>query len=69
MRVVVQAALGVGDAHQFKQLDGPVVGLFGRHRIVAAQRFGLMPPHAEHRIERGHGVLEDHSDLAAAHLL
>jgi len=65
--VVAQAAGGVGDADQFQQLDGPRLGLLRRHVVVAAQRLGHLPPHAEHRVEGGHRVLEDHGHFAAAH--
>ena len=39
-----------------------------RHVAVVDQRLGELVADAHHRVERGHRVLEDEADLAAAHL-
>jgi hypothetical protein len=31
------------------------------------QRLGQLQPDGQHRVERGHRLLEDHRDVAAAH--
>ena len=35
-------------------------------RAMGAQRFDDLKAHREHRVERGHRLLEDHADVAAA---
>ena len=69
VRVVARAVLRAGDANQAQHLDGAGprlvllhvgVGLDGLHDLVA---------HAVDGVERRHGLLEDHRDLVAAHVL
>ena len=38
-----------------------------RRRWVGDHRLGDLVAHGEHRVERRHGVLEDHGDVVAAH--
>ncbi len=68
MRILFQAALGVGDADQAQQLDRAAL----RSRDIAAamllDRLGDLPPDGQDRVQRGHRLLEHHADLAAAHL-
>ena len=61
-------ALAVGDADHFKELNGArldlrfVVALF----IVQGQHLVELVADAEHGVQRGHRLLEDHGDIVAA---
>ena len=50
-----------------EQFDRAFVGLLLGHLIVRAQLLNDLPADGVDRRERGHRVLEDHADLAAAH--
>ena len=67
MRILPQPALGIGDADQAEQFDRAPVRRGGVHAAVLLQRFGDLPADGEHRIQRGHRLLEHHADLAAAY--
>ncbi len=66
VRVVVDACLGAGDAHLAQQVDGTVLRLGLRHLLVGADGLHDLVAHAVHRVERGHGLLEDHRHVVAA---
>ena len=66
VRILRHAPLGLGDADLAQKLERPRLGLGPFHALVDAQAFGQLPPHREHRVERGHRLLEDHADLVAA---
>ena len=69
MRILLQPALRIGDADQAEQAR--CARRCGRRAVRAAmllQRLGDLPPDGQHRIERGHRLLEHHADLAAADL-
>ena len=66
MGILLQAAFRFGDAHLLEQIKRAVFCLFFGQSLVKAQTFGQLPPHREHRIQRGHRLLEDHPDLVAA---
>jgi hypothetical protein len=66
VRIRVEPARRLGDAHALEERDrgGPRLGL--AHAAVGDQNLGHLPADPEIGIERGHGVLEDHGDAAAA---
>ena len=57
---------GAGMRTSSKHLGGGVPGVFFRDFFVQAENLGDLPADAVHRVERGHGFLENHADLAAA---
>ena len=68
VRVVVEAAFGVGDSDLSHGLDDArlEIGLAGL-LIVGAQTFGDLPPDRKDRVECGRRLLEDHRHISAAH--
>src|SRR5712692_10062960 len=67
MRVVLRASLGVGNAYQLKHFDRALPGLVIADILaVTLDSLGYLEAHGEYRVERGHRVLENHGDLAAA---
>ena len=68
MRILVEPALGVGDADQPQQLDGARARLRLAHAEMDEQRLHDLQADRQDRIERGHRLLEDHRDVAAADL-
>ena len=68
MRILRQPARGVGDADQGQQLDGAGARLRLAHLEVDEQRLHDLQADAQHGVERGHRLLEDHGDLPAAQL-
>ena len=69
MRVLFHPPLGLGDADLAQNLDGARLCLFLGHALVDSQTFGQLAAHSEHRIERRHRFLKNHSDLISANLL
>jgi hypothetical protein len=67
--VAVEAVLGVGHAHELEQLDHPLAGVVVGHLLVVGRdRLGDLVADGQHRVQRGHRVLEDHGDLLAPDL-
>ena len=62
------AALGVADAHLAQQLGDARVEDPAAQPPVQAQRLCDLLPHRQRRIERRHGVLQDHGDARASQL-
>ena len=68
MREHIVNALAVGNADHFKELNGArldlrfVVALF----VVQGQHLVDLVADAEHGVQRGHRLLEDHGDVVAA---
>ena len=67
MRVAVEALGGRRDAHLVESVDGLLAGSGAGEATVALEHLEEMLAHRFDRVERGHGVLEDHGDLGAAH--
>ena len=65
MRVAVEQALGVGQAYFFQQGSGLFACIRHAQALVQDQRFGYLVANREHRVQRCHGLLEDHGDLVA----
>ena len=63
----IHGAVGRGHAHATQQVDRAAA--CGRRREAAVRRHRLdeLSGNAQHRVQRRHGVLEHHGDLAAAH--
>ena len=68
MRILLEPALAVGDADEPQQLERPRARLALAHLQVDEQRLHDLLADRQDRIERGHRLLEDHRDVAAAHL-
>src|SRR5256886_15944337 len=68
MRVVAHPVLRGGDAHALQHRDDPVACLLPGETVVGGHRLFDLETHTEHRVQRGHRVLEDHRDLVAAKL-
>ena len=69
MRIGIEAALGLGYAHELQQLERPRARLARPHAGVELQRLAQLPPHPEQGVERCHRLLENHGDARAAHLV
>src|SRR5258706_10764586 len=69
VRIGVEPRLRLRNADFVQQLDGPLAQRPAREAQVLAQHLADLEADAEHRIERGHRLLEDHRDLGAAQLL
>src|SRR5438876_4639217 len=68
MRILLHAALGVRDVHDLQHLDGLVHGVAAAEALVQPDGLRDLLADGEDRIQRGHGLLEDHRDLFAADL-
>ena len=69
VRVVLEPFRGARDPDLLEQLDGLLVRLLLRNVVVPPDRLRDLRPDRQRRVQRGHRVLEDHRDLAAAHVL
>ena len=56
------------DAHGLQHLLGPLLPLVAVAFFVFADDLRDLVAHGHHRVEGGHGVLEDHGDLASPDL-
>ena len=68
VRIGAHRALRAGDPHALQQRDRALAGAFLREPPMRRHRLDELAQDAQHRVERGHRVLEDHRDLGAAHL-
>ncbi|MPM08771.1 hypothetical protein SDC9_55087 [bioreactor metagenome] len=66
VRILREAALGLGDTDLPQKLERARAGLCGGQAAVLTQTIGQLMSDREDRIERGHRLLKDHSDLIAA---
>ena len=57
------------DAHLAQNIDHPLLGLHLGAVLVAEDHLGHLVAYGHHRIQGGHGVLEDHRDLVASDVL
>jgi hypothetical protein len=72
VRILAGAPLGFRDLHQLQHLDRALHRLGAAELLVQLHALGDLPADAQHRVERGHRLLEDHRDAVAAdaaHLL
>jgi len=68
VRILGEAPVRVGYADQLQQIERARARRLFVHVLVDDERFHDLQSDGEHRIERGHGLLEDHGDVAAAQL-
>ena len=68
MRVLLQPARRIGDADQPEQFDGALLGCSAIGPAMLFESFGDLPADRQDRVQRGHRLLKDHADIAAAHL-
>ena len=69
VRILVHPAGGVRDAYFFQGGDAFLPSGFFVQSLMQAQRLYQLGAYPEKWIKRGHGVLEDHADAAAADFL
>ncbi len=67
VRVVIYALLCVRDAHHPEQLDASLPSGLALRAQVQLHHLPQLQPNGQGRIQRCHGLLEDHGDLAAPH--
>ena len=66
--ILVHAQLRPLDVHFHERFDGAAASfLVTQARAGEPDRFDDLIAHGEHRVQRGHGLLEDHRDVPAAH--
>ncbi|KAG1205234.1 hypothetical protein G6F35_011769 [Rhizopus arrhizus] len=65
-RVLLHAVLRVRDADPAQQVFGAFDGLPAADGLVTAQHVDQLRADREHRVQRRHGILEDHGDARAA---
>jgi hypothetical protein len=68
MRILLEPRLGLGNADQPQEFDGARPRLFLVHTEMDGKGLADLQADLEERIERGHRLLEDHGNVAAAHL-
>ena len=66
MRIVLCTLLRGRNAHALQQRNDPLFGLPLVESRVGAHRLLDLESDTQHRVEGGHGVLEDHRDVATA---
>ena len=66
MGVLPEPAFRQRDAHEVEQFGGPRTGLVATQGLVAAQHLADLAADGEHRVERGHRLLEHVRDVAPA---
>ena len=66
MRVLAESARGGRDAHFFEQRDSAVTRCRALDCAVPEQHLLELIADGVRRVERGHGLLEDHRDSVAA---
>ena len=66
VRVVVHPLARIGDADEPQHLDRPRPCRLAPQALMDDGRFGDLVPHGEHRVERGHRLLENHRNPVAA---
>src|SRR5262249_54823399 len=66
--ILSEATLGVGDTDQVQQLLRAGAGALGVRAEVDLEPLRQLAPDGKHGVQRGHGLLEDHGDLAPAYL-
>ena len=66
VRILQQPPLRLGDTYLLQQFQRARLGLRPGHLLVQPQPLGQLTTHGEHRIQRRHRLLKDHTDLVAA---
>ncbi len=68
VRVFADAPPGLGNMHQAQHVDRAVECRPAVEPLVQGQGLGDLMADRQHRVQRGHRLLEDHRDLVAANL-
>src|SRR4029450_11061225 len=68
VRILVDAPARVRDVDEVEQLDNPLLRSTPRQVEMLTQDLLDLVPDAKHGVQRGHRLLEDERDLAAADL-
>ena len=68
MRIITHTRLRAGDADLAEKVDSARERFFLRNLLVGADSLDDLIADAVHGVERGHGLLEDHGHIVAAHL-
>ena len=63
----MRAALRLWNARGGEQLHGLRPGLLATQRLLELQHFRHLRTHGHQRVERGHGLLKNHGDIATTH--
>jgi hypothetical protein len=66
VRITVEHVTRLGDAHQLEHAQRFGPRLRRALALVLADRLGDLVARGEHRVQRGHRLLEDHRDIGAA---
>ena len=69
MRILLHDGLRVGNLHVAKHLNGLNGGLAPVHSLMDHERLGNLALDREHRVQTGHGLLEDNGNLVSADFL
>ena len=69
MRVATKNGVRFRNAHQLQHSSGFTERLIAAEPLMQADGLGNLFPHREHRIERGHRLLENHGNIRPAHAL
>ena len=67
MRIALHHRTRFRNAHQFKQTQGFGARRRGAGLLMQANRLGDLVSGSEHRIQRGHRLLENHRHVSTAH--
>src|SRR4051812_11778373 len=68
VRILAQPRLGLRYVHEAEHLHRALGRRGARQALVQLDRLGDLPADGEHRIQRGHRLLEDHRDAVAAQI-
>ena len=66
VRVLIHASFCIRNTNHLQQLDSACLGLFLIHAHVEDERFADLAVDRQHRVQRGHWILEDHCDFVTA---
>lgn len=66
MRIIIHPSGSIGNIDKVEKLDGPFARLTPVDFFMDAQDFDNLFADRQNRVQRGHRLLEDHADIAAA---
>ena len=68
MWIVIHPRLRIGNTDLVEECDCLLASLCGRNFLMKHNRFDHLASRSKDRIERGHWLLKDHTDIATANL-
>ena len=68
VRIIVHARSGIGNPHELQHPNRPIECFLLRNVFVLEHHFHNLHADGEYRVQRSHGLLEDHADLFATDL-